>query len=327
MIYLHDGHIREIGIDWARLVGIIQEVVRISAEGDCAHPLKPYLRFRDPANRIIAMPAYIGGGINLSGIKWIASFPNNGRLGLPRAHNSIILNDPATGVPVAFIQSNMLNGLRTAAVSGAMTQAYMASRPISKVRAGIIGWGPIGRMHLDMLISLLGDRLERVALYDMNPIDPGTVPASVREITELADDWQSVYAASDIFATCTVSAERYIDAPPPEGALLLNVSLRDYLPESVAHVRAVVVDDWREICRENTDIEQLHIQHGLLESDVLTLEDVLCRGGLSSVAANEPVFFNPMGLGVFDIGVAGHFVQEAVRLGKGVVLENGNGDG
>lgn len=321
MIYLNDETIRGIGIDWPRLVGIVEEVAAIKERGDCAHPLKPYLRFGDPVNRIIAMPAYVGGSVQTAGIKWVASFPNNRRIGLPRAHNTLILNDPATGEPVAFLHSGLLNGLRTAAVSGSILRAYAAERRPAKVRLGLIGWGPIGRLHLEMAIALLGDKLERITLHDLNGIDPGTVPASVRGITDIADDWRPVYRGSSVIATCTVAAERYIDEAPPAGALLLNVSLRDYKPDSVAKVKAIIVDDWQEVCRENTDIEQLHAQHGLQESDTLTISQVLFHGALSRFDAEEPVYFNPMGLAVFDIGIAAYYVSEALRLGKGTRLK------
>lgn len=323
MIYLHDGHIRGIGIDWRKLTDIVEEIVRVKDAGDCVHPLKPYLRFREPKNRIIAMPAFVGGSVPMAGIKWIASFPDNHRLGLPRAHNTIILNDPVTGEPVAFLHSGLLNGLRTAAVSGLMLRAYTAARHPAKLRVGIIGWGPIGRLHLDMCAALLGDKLERVTLYDLKGIDRETVPEAVRSITDIADDWRQVYRNSEVCATCTVSAQRYIDETPPEGGLLLNISLRDYKPESVTRKKGIVVDDWREVCRENTDVEQLHLHHGLQESDVLTFADVVCREGLASLASEVPVFFNPMGLAVFDIGIAGYYLREALRLGRGIKLANG----
>ncbi|MFD0694408.1 2,3-diaminopropionate biosynthesis protein SbnB [Paenibacillus sp. GCM10027628] len=320
MIYLHDDHIRQIGTDWRQLTDIIRDVVRIKDNGDCVYPLKPYLRFREPANRIIAMPAFVGGDIHLAGIKWIASFPGNGRLGLPRAHNTIILNHPATGEPVAFIHSGLLNGLRTAAVSGVMLDAYCAAKQPSELRLGIIGWGPIGRLHLDMCADLLGEKLKRVMIFDLKGIDLRTIPEGIRAITEIVDDWRSVYRAADVLVTCTVATERYIDEAPPVGSLLLNVSLRDYKPEAVAQVKAVIVDDWREVCRENTDIELLHLRYGLKESGVRTLSDVVCRDGLAEIAAEEPVYFNPMGLGIFDIAVAGFYWREAMRLGMGVEL-------
>lgn len=322
MIYLHDRHVVEIGINWPKLVEIIESVVHIKAEGDCVHPLKPYLRFRDPSNRIIAMPAFVGGSVNMAGIKWIASYPSNSQHGLPRAHNTIILNNPATGEPTAFIHSGLLSALRTAAVSGLMIKTFLAHRPTAKLRLGIIGWGPVGRNHLDMCTTLLGDKLERITLYDLLPIELTSIPKAVRSKTEIAEDWREVYRHSDIFITCTVSTDRYIDELPSKGSLLLNVSLRDYKPESIANVKAIVVDDWQEICRENTDIEQLHLQYGLLESDVLTLKDIIYHKRLAAFKEDEPVFFNPMGLAVFDIAVAAFYLQEALRLDKGILLES-----
>ncbi|MDQ0871682.1 2,3-diaminopropionate biosynthesis protein SbnB [Paenibacillus sp. V4I3] len=322
MIYLHDDHIRDIGIDWTKLTDIIKDVVAIKDNGDCVHPLKPYLRFRDQANRIIAMPAFVGGNIEISGIKWIASFPNNSRLGLPRAHNTIILNRPTTGEPLAFIHSGLLNGLRTAAVSGVMLSHYMAARQSADLRLSIIGWGPIGRLHLDMCIALFGEKIKRVTVCDLKGVDPSTIPAAVQGITEVTNDWRSGYRNANVIATCTVAAKRYIDEAPPKGALLLNISLRDYKPESVAKVKAIIVDDWREVCRENTDIEQLHLLNDLQESGVLTLADIVLRNRLAAVAAEESIYFNPMGLGVFDIALAGYYWEEALKLDKGVRLES-----
>jgi N-[(2S)-2-amino-2-carboxyethyl]-L-glutamate dehydrogenase len=322
MIYLHDGHIRDIGADWRQLAGIVERVVRTRDDGDCVSPIKTYLRFRDRTNRIIAMPAFVGGSIGIAGLKWIASFPANIRNGLPRAHNLIALNDAATGQPVAVLHSGLLNGLRTASVSGVMLRAYMEARRLPELRLGIIGWGPIGRQHLDMCARLFGGKLKQVMLYDLRGIDPGSVPERLRPITEIADDWRSLYRRSNVIATCTAAAERYIDEEPPAGALLLNVSLRDYKPESVAKLKSVVVDDWHEVCRENTDIEQLHQRFGLQEADVRTIADVVCRDALTEYAADAPIFFNPMGLGVFDIAIAAHYWRQAVQQGKGIVLDS-----
>ncbi|MGO4498982.1 2,3-diaminopropionate biosynthesis protein SbnB [Paenibacillus sp. 2RAB27] len=321
MLYLQDDHIREIGIDWKKLTDIIEDVVAIQDNGDCAHPLKPYLRFRDPKNRIIAMPAYVGGNINISGIKWIASFPDNRLKGLPRAHNTLILNKPTTGEPLAFIHSGLLNGLRTAAVSGVMLSQFVMFRQPDRLRIHLIGWGPIGRLHLDMCVALFGEWIEEVRIYDLNGVELGTIPAAIQSRTQVINDWRTGYREANVIMTCTVSAERYIDEAPPRGALLLNVSLRDYKPESVADVKTIIVDDWREVCRERTDIEQLHHLYGLQESDVHTLADVVLRDQLASVETQEPVFFNPMGLGIFDVAVAGYYWREALRLQKGVTLE------
>ncbi|GGD97799.1 2,3-diaminopropionate biosynthesis protein SbnB [Paenibacillus nasutitermitis] len=321
MIYLNDKDIRSIGIDWRKLTGIIRDVAGIQHTSDCVHPLKPYLRFGDPDNRIIAMPAYVGGSIRMAGIKWIASFPHNHRLGLPRAHNTMILNEPVTGRPLAFIHSALLSGLRTAAVSGLMMEAFLKRRKPGGLRIGMLGWGPVGRLHLDMCRELLGEVIQSVTLYDPNGIDPASVPETLQAVTAIADDWRPVFRSADIFITCTVSPMRYLDEQPPAGALLLHVSLRDYMPESLAGLKVVVVDDWGEVCREDTDVEQLHKRFGLMESDTVSFPDAVCRDRLAAFPAEEPVLFSPMGLAVFDIAIAACYYHEALRLGIGKALE------
>ncbi|WP_010267868.1 ornithine cyclodeaminase [Paenibacillus senegalensis] len=323
MIYLHDEHIRKLGINWELLTKRIEEIVKLEAAGDCVHPLKPYLRFGPSHNRIIAMPAYVGGNIRRAGVKWIASFPDNVTYGLPRANNTIILNHPDTGEPTAFIFSGLLNAIRTAAVSGAMVKAWDRTRKMPKLKVGIIGWGPVGRLHLAMLSSLLKDRLEQITLYDLQGIDKAAIPEPLSRITKVANSWQSAYRDMDVVATCTVSSARYIDEQPKRGSLLLNVSLRDYLPHSVVQLKGIVVDDWREVCRENTDIELLHKMCGLQEQDVITLMDVLAgeKKGLERFQAEDTIFFNPMGLGVFDIGLAEYYVSQAEQRGAGILLE------
>lgn len=320
MRYLNDAHIRELGTDWRELTDAIRDAARLYGTDESAQPLKPYLRFRDPANRLIAMPAYLGGTIEACGLKWVASYPGNLERGLPRAHSAIVLNDPATGEPVAFYSGGLLNALRTAAVSGALLDAWLKRRGTAGFKAGIVGFGPIGRAHLAMLGSLFGDRLEEALVFDVRGANAEDADESVRTRTHVVSDWREAHAGSDVFITCTTAARRYIDRAPRPGMLLLNVSLRDYEPDSVKDLHAVVVDDWREVCRENTDIERLHLLHGWTEDRTVALKQALLANGLDRWAADETVFFNPMGLAVFDIAVAAYYWRKALREGIGVEL-------
>jgi ornithine cyclodeaminase len=97
--------------------------------------------------------------------------------------------------------------------------------------------------------------------------------------------------------------------------------LRDYKPEALTSVKAVIVDDWEEVCRENTDIEQLHLEQGLTRSGTRTLTDVVCRRSLTGFPEAEPVFFCPMGMAVFDIATAVYYVKKARESGIGIELE------
>lgn len=320
MLVLNDGHIRSLGFDWRELAGCIERAVRVLDSGDYAQPIKPYLRYGDPRNRIIAMPAYLGGEFSLAGLKWIASFPGNLRLGLPRAHGVTVLNRSDTGQPFAILSGGLPNVLRTAAVSGLMLGKFLEARPAGRLRVSIIGWGPVGRAHFDMCVSLFGGLIDRFTLCDLRGIEEDTIPAAWRGRTTFVTAWEEAYRDCDVCITCTVAERRYIGLPPSPGCLLLNVSLRDYRLEALHPLPAIVVDDWEEVCRENTDIELLHRERGLRKEMTLTLADAVCREALKPVPAEEPVFFCPMGMAVFDLAVGDYLVRLARQAGVGLRL-------
>lgn len=320
MLYLNDQDLRAVGLNWAALAESTEAAVHLIHSGDYVQPVKPYLRYKNLRNRIIAMPAYAGGNVNTAGIKWISSFPDNISSGLPRAHSIIILNDQGTGQPSAILNSPLPSIVRTASVSGVMIRHVLQIRSMERIQLGIIGWGPIGQYHCQMAMSLYGDRIERIRIYDIRGADLSGTPSLYIERMEVAETWADVYLHSNILITCTVSDHRYIDIPPAKGSLLLNVSLRDYQPEALASLKAVIVDDWEEVCRENTDIEQLHLEQGLTRAGTQTLADVVCRRSLSTFAADDPILFCPMGMAVFDIAVAVHYVKKAREMGVGTEL-------
>lgn len=317
MLYADDKEINKIHIQWEQLLSLIRKAVSIMHLGDYSQPVKPYLRYNDPQNRIIAMPAYLGGDICIAGIKWIASFPDNINRGLPRAHCIVALNDSATGVPLAVFNSAKISILRTASVSGTIIEEYIKNRG-KHLKAGIIGWGPIGQCHFRLMNEYFADYIEHINIYDIRPIQDLSEVSSYKKInTTILNSWEELYHSSDIIITCTVSDAPYIDLEPDRNALLLNVSLRDYKPSIYKWVKdSIIVDDWDEVCRENTDIENMHRKYGLSRNDTMDMYDVLFDSKMSK-ADSKPIMFNPMGMAVFDMAVAYYYYQKLLYLGYG----------
>ncbi|MBO0933583.1 2,3-diaminopropionate biosynthesis protein SbnB [Fibrella aquatilis] len=321
MLYLNQEHLNELGIRWSDTIDCIGQAIAIGAAADMSQPIKPYLRYGDLRNRIIAMPAYIGGGIHLAGIKWIASFPGNLEKGLARAHAVMVLNDADTGVPVCVINTALISTIRTASVTGWVLAQWLRRKgPDGRYRVGICGFGPIGQQHLTMLQAVLGHQLVDVYLYDIGDIRPDTLPRQIPFRLVVCATWQEAYTEADIFITCTVSTHRYIDLAPKKGSLHLNVSLRDYQPTFLRHVTRVIVDSWDEVCRQDTDVERMHHELGLQQADTLSLGELLA-GGLDKYTDPDAVFmFNPMGMAIFDMAVAGHYHSRALAQGVGQEL-------
>src|SRR5687768_6710034 len=168
MLYLNERDIHAVGMDWKSLISEIRDATKTVSANDYAQPLKPYLRYKDMKNRIIAMPAYMGGKFSVAGIKWIASFPDNIKLNKPRAHSITILNDADTGAPVCAINTSLISAIRTAAVTGLVIEEFLKHKNYTRpLEIGIVGFGPIGQVHLKMLASLLKDVEKKISVYDI----------------------------------------------------------------------------------------------------------------------------------------------------------------
>ncbi len=322
MLYLNAKHIRQLGIDWIENISIIAKATECLKENDYSQPVKPYLRFRDLNNRIIAMPAFIGKEFDMAGIKWIASFPKNIERNIPRAHSIVILNSSTTGEIIAVINTALLSIIRTVSVSGLMLKHFDKIRPLKNFNLGITGWGPIGQNHFDMVTKIFGNKISKIYLYDLRKIDKNLINCSLRDKIIITRSWEKAYHDADVFITCTAPKTRYINKKPKEGSLLLNISLRDFKTDIYEYVKKnIIVDDWNEVCRENTDIEIFHKEKGLQKKDVLSITDIISTDFLKKIHPTDAVMFNPMGMAIFDIAMAVHYFKKAEGNKIGQILE------
>lgn len=308
MIYLNEDSIKSIGISWEATIQVIRNTLKIIHNKDFSQPIKPYLRYGNPDNRIIAMPAFLGGHIQTAGLKWIASFPRNIELGIARAHSVTILNEGNTGIPICIINTPLISIIRTVSVSGVLLEEYLKRK--EKVSIGIIGFGPIGKNHADMCVSLFKEKLSSLYIYDKVMKKDDSFYQNVN--CQFVDTWEKVYLNSDVVITCTTSAHRYINLAPREKAICLNISLRDYCINTFDYFKdSIIVDSWEEVCRENTDIENYHLNKGLDKSHVFSLDDVIVNQRLDEIST--PIMFNPMGMGVFDISIAHYYYKKSIK--------------
>lgn len=320
MLYLTSEDVRGLGYNWLSNIELIKNVVKVINEGDIDQPIKPYLKFPDQDNRIIAMPARVGGEISVAGIKWVASFPKNHRIDKQRAHSTTILNNDQTGEPFAIFNSSLISAVRTASVSGLVIDEFDRIKKFDQVTLGIVGFGPIGQVHLLVATSLLKDRLKEVRIYDQRAVDLDKVPKEVRDKVVICNGWQEAFEPADIFITCTVSQKGYIEGKPKGGALLLDVSLRDFKPDILDYSPVIIVDNWEEVCRAGTDIEWMHKTKGLQKEDTFSIIDLVCSDKLKKLPENQSVMFHPMGMAVFDIAIALSYFKQAKENGVGLQL-------
>src|ERR1700739_4368767 len=100
----------------ADCINIVRNAYLAHADGQSVNPDSYFLRFPGkPDCRIIALPAYLGNGFGVGGLKCIPSYPGNVQRVFPRASAVLVLNDYETGYPFAILESSIISAARTAA--------------------------------------------------------------------------------------------------------------------------------------------------------------------------------------------------------------------
>src|SRR5437764_1677459 len=145
------------------IIDLIQKAYQTHEEGKSTLPQSMFLRFPDnETNRIIALPAYLGGEFNLAGFKWIASFPGNINQGIDRASAITVLNSLQNGRPEFIFEGSILSAKRTAA-SAALAARLLCGRERA-ASFGLVGCGVINFEVLRFVRSVF-THLERVLIY------------------------------------------------------------------------------------------------------------------------------------------------------------------
>src|SRR5438552_14055505 len=151
-------------------VRIVREAYLAHADGRSVNPNSQFLRFPEkPDCRIIALPAYLGDGFDVAGLKWIASYPANIQRGFPRASAVLVLNSYDTGYPFAILESSIISAARTAA-SAVLAVFWLGGRSRRARSLGIVGTGFIARHVYEFLVDT-GWAIEEVRLYDQSPLE------------------------------------------------------------------------------------------------------------------------------------------------------------
>lgn len=195
-LYLSEEDMVEAGVlDMHKCVEVIDEAFKLLGKGDYLmggpkeneHGIMlwfpeekrfPNMPVAGPDRRFMAMIAYLGGRFNVCGEKWYGSnIENPKNFGLPRSILMVVLNDPVTSQPLAFMSGNLISAMRTGAVPGVAAK-YLARQ--NAAIAGVVGCGVINRACL-MSIAETQKTLKEVKVFD---ISSGKAKAFCKEMEE-----------------------------------------------------------------------------------------------------------------------------------------------
>ncbi|HYK43325.1 MAG TPA: 2,3-diaminopropionate biosynthesis protein SbnB [Thermoanaerobaculia bacterium] len=298
----------------------VERAYRQHADGNTSLPHSNFLLFPEsPRNRIIALPAFLGGERPLAGLKWIASFPSNHELGLDRASAVMVVNSAETGVPQAILEGSIISAKRTAA--SAALAANQLSRGIPPPTVGLIGCGRINAEILHFLESFFPIR--HVVVFDIDEGRAeglrrwiqGSIPDARIEVAERIED---VLRRAPLVSFATTASEPHVENLDgcPAGATILHVSLRDLSVPAILSADNIV-DDVDHVMRARTSVHLAEQFTGGRDFIRATLGEILKEEKPRRSDTRRVSVFSPFGLGILDLAVADLVLDLADRTGAG----------
>lgn len=306
-------------------VDIVRDAYLAHAEGRSVNPDSYFLRFPEkPDCRIIALPAYLGNGFDVAGLKWIASFPGNVQRGFPRASAVLVLNSYETGYPFAILESSIISASRTAA--SATLAAYWLNGQARRAHSlGIVGTGYIARYIYDFLINT-GWEIDEVRLHDRSPLEGEkflnkVCRAELHRAVVVVPDAAELIRACDLIVFATVASTPHVTDPAlfAHNPLVLHISLRDLAPEVLLGAQNVV-DDVEHVMKAGTSPHLAEQQTGNRDFVTGTLAEIMARR--RTVDRRRPIIFSPFGLGILDLAVGKWVYDKAVAAGRDLRLRD-----
>jgi len=180
------------------LVDAIEAVLFAHARGQTTMPPKIYLSLPEHDGDFRAMPARAAG---LAGMKWVSVHPRNPfTCGLPSVMGIVVVNDPATGLPLALLEGTVVTRRRTGAAAG------VATRHLARPDARTLGQIGCGGMAGDLVraVAVVRD-LTEIVLWSQHPAQAETLAGTLAPLPARVGSLEEA-AACAIVTTATPSA-------------------------------------------------------------------------------------------------------------------------
>lgn len=278
-------------------------------------------RFHTDKGVTLLMPAHLKQTGDFA-LKVVSVYGENPAKGLPTVAATVLVLDPETGMPLAFMDGDSLTALRTGAAGG-LAADLLARRDTR--RAVLFGAGVQARTQL--LAAL-----EVRTLREVTIIDP--VPAAAERLANEVATWEkapavklgvdpsTAVAAADIIMAATTTTTPLFD-----GSLLKPgthvTGVGSFTPDmqeidAVTVNRARVVVDSREACQ--AEAGDLIKANAAIDAEIGEIVNGTCPGRQSE---DEITFFKSVGVAAQDAAAATAVLAGAEEKNLGQTIDFG----
>jgi len=278
-------------------------------------------RFHTDKGVTLLMPAHLKQTGDFA-LKVVSVYGDNPAKGLPTVAATVLVLDPETGMPLAFMDGDSLTALRTGAAGG--LAADLLSRK-DTCRAVLFGAGVQARTQL--LAALEVRTIEEVMILDPFPVAAERLAAEVATwekapVVKLGVDPSEAVAAADIIMAATTATTPLFD-----GNLLKPgthvTGVGSFTPDmqeidAVTVNRARVVVDSREGCQ--AEAGDLIKANAVIDAEIGEIVNGTSPGRQSD---DEITFFKSVGVAAQDAAAAAAVLAGAQEKNLGQIVDFG----
>lgn len=326
VLFLNEHDVHE-QFEMRSAVKLMREALSTLARGDAVLPLRSLVRLPDGSGILGLMPGYLGAP-QAFGLKVVTVMPGNHGTGYESHQGVVMLFGVEHGEPLAVIDASAITEIRTAAVSGAVTDA------LAKPDAGdlaILGSGAQARSHLAAMAAVR--KLRRVRVWSRTRANAERFAreqgARHGVAVEVCADAAAAVRGADLVCTTTSSSTPVLLGSWLAPGAHVNAvgacfaASRELDGEAVARSRFFT--DRRESCLAEAGDFRLARDEGAIGDAHLLGEvgDVFTGKLAGRTGPLDVTVFESLGIAVEDLASAHHLLSRARETGAGQWLEWG----
>jgi len=308
-------------------IEVMRRALTMLAEGDVVMPLRQMLVMPGGDRVMGLMPSYLGG-LEAVGVKVVAAFPANFGSEYDTHQGVVLFFDTEQGLLRAIVDATSITAIRTAAVSGLVTD--LLARPEAGDLA-IIGAGTQAHTHLQAMMAVRP--LRRVRVYSVPAASAAAFAERESRHTglnvEVAATGEEAVAGADLICTTTSATEPVVLGAWVSAGAHIN-AVGAYTPatrelDSALVAGARLYADRRESLLSEAGELLIPRGEGLIGDDHIVGEigEVLLGRAPARTSPDEITLFKSLGIAIEDLAAAHHVYTRARERELGAWLEIG----
>jgi len=320
VLFVNEAGVKEL-LPMGECVALMREALATFARGDAVLPLRSLVRLPDSSGLLGLMPGYLGEPKSF-GLKVVSVMPGNHGTPYDSHQGVVMLFGLEHGEPLAIVDATAITAIRTAAASGAATDA------LAKSDAGdlaIIGSGAQARTHLEAMRAVR--KLRRVRVWSRSR--PNAERFARETDVEVSASPEEAVRGADLICTTTASKDPVLQGAWVAPGAHVNAvgacfpASRELDADLVKRSRFYT--DCRESCvNESGDFLIARKEGAIGDAHLLgELGEVLIGKVAGRTSPQDITVYESLGIAVEDLASA-HFIhRRAAEIGAGTWLEWG----